>query len=122
MPPNSAWLPCRLSLEAVDHAFYRSRYEASLQRSPFNQRLYARRNRPAEMLVLVGSTRFTKTAEGLTRSELSRDELLQSLRDEIGVRGPTLDAWVRCGGVDASFEAPSGPRPPPVAGLPPSRR
>lgn len=122
MPPNSAWLPCRLWLAAVDHAFYRSRYAASLQRSPFNQRLYARRNRPGEMLVLVGSTRFTKTAEGLRHRELARDDLLQSLRDEIGVCGPTLDAWVRSGGVDASFEAPTGSRPPPVAGLPPSRR
>lgn len=122
MPPNSAWLPCRLSLSGVEHATYRSRYESSLQRSPFNQRLYARRNRPGEMLVLVGNSRFTKTAKGLACSDLSRADLLQSLREEIGVSGPTLDAWVRSGGIDASFEAPTGSRPPPVTGLPPSRR
>lgn len=45
-PPNSSYLPCRLLVDPADEALYRSSYEASRERTPFNQRLYARRNRP----------------------------------------------------------------------------
>ena len=64
-PPNSAYLPCRLLADPVDHAYYLAAYAGSRERSPFNQRLYARRNRPGERLVLSGNTRFSKTAAGI---------------------------------------------------------
>jgi len=38
-PPNSTWLPCRLSQATASHASYLARYEESRVRSPFNQRL-----------------------------------------------------------------------------------
>lgn len=122
VPPNPEYLPCRLFAGTVTHAFCLERYEASRERSAFNERLYARRNRPGELLVLVGDTRYSKTASGLAVRALSRDELLVALRDEIGISGRMIDAWVDSGSLDDSLRPPSGPKPPPVAGLPPSRR
>ena len=79
-PPNSTYLPCRLIEERTSHSSYLARYEESRARSPFNQRLYARRNRPGEILVLLGNTRFSKTVDGVESRDLSPDE---------GVRGST---------------------------------
>lgn len=121
-PPNSAHLPCRMFPAEASHASYLERYEASRERSPFNQRLYARRNRSGEMLVLAGRTRFCKTRAGVTRDELSAEQLLAVLRDEFGYSGRLLDRWREAGALAASFEPPSGPKPPPVTSLPPSQR
>jgi len=72
-PPNASHLPCRLLVDPAARAAYVAGYEASRTRSPFNQRLYVRRNRPGELLVLVGTTRFSRTARGLDVRELGRD-------------------------------------------------
>jgi len=77
-PPNSTYLPCRLLANPADHACYLEKYERSRNQSPFNQRLYARRNRPGELLVLVGNTRFSRTARGLESSNLSPSRLLKN--------------------------------------------
>lgn len=121
-PPNSAYLPCRLLVDPADHVQYASGYEASRTRSPFNQRLYVRRNHPGELVVLIGSTRFIRTAHGLESQDLSPDELRRTLAEQVGLSDTLIAEWVRCGGLAASFEPPSGPKPPPVTGLPPSRR
>ncbi len=121
-PPNSGYLPCRLTEDNATHASYLARYEESRARSPFNQRLYARRNRPGEMVVLVGSTRFSKTVRGVETRELSRHALYESLHCDIGLSEDVIDEWVRSGGLTASFEPPSGPKPPPVTRKPPSLR
>lgn len=121
-PPNSTYLPCRLLLDTVDHAFYASSYDSSRERSPFNQRLYARRNHPGELRVLVGHTRFSRTARGLEHRELTRAELAGCLRDDIGISEEMIRIWIRSGALEASFEEPAGPKPPPVTGLPPSQR
>ena len=84
-PPNSTWLRCRLSQEAASHASYLARYEESRVRSPFNQRLYARRNRLGELVVLLRSTRFTETVEGVVSRDLSADELCKALHRDIGL-------------------------------------
>lgn len=120
-PPNSAYLPCRLLAEPVDHAYYLAAYEGSREASPFNQRLYARRNRPGEVLVLLGRTRFSKTADGLEARDLSPDEVKQALREDIGISQDLVEQWVRAGGLKASFETPQGPKPPPIQ-RPPSKR
>lgn len=129
LPPNPEYLPCRLLAGEVTHAYCLERYEASRERSAFNQRLFARRNRSGELLVLFGSSRYSKTAAGLASCVLSRGDLLASLRDEIGISGRMIDAWVGCGGLEASMQPPSGQMPPspgqmppPITGLPPSRR
>ena len=121
-PPNSSHLPCRLLDDPVTAAAYAAGYEATREQSPFNQRLYARRNRPGELVVIVGSSRFSKTARGVTGRDLGPDELCRSLRDDIGISEALIEEWVKAGGLEASYQAPQGPKPPPVIGRPPSRR
>ncbi len=122
MLPVPAPFPCRLKPEPVDHAFYLAAYEASRERGPFNQRLYARRNRPGGVTVLVGNTRHSKTTGARESRDLSGEELCEALRFELGISGDALDRWKQSGALDASFEPPAGPKPPPVTRLPPSRR
>jgi len=122
VPPNSSHLPCRLSREPVDHAYCVAAYEASRQMSPFNQRLYARRNRAGALVVLFGNTRFVKTEDGLESRDLSPVGLCDALRDDIGLSQELVEEWAGTGALQASFEPPSGPKPPPVRGLPPSLR
>jgi N-hydroxyarylamine O-acetyltransferase len=121
-PPNPAYLPCRLLVDPFGTEQCRAAYEGSRERSPFNQRLYARRNRPGELLVLTGHTRCSKTATGLESRELAPDELRRALREEIGLSEPLVAEWERCGALAASFEPPAGPKPPPLTGVPPSQR
>ena len=121
-PPLPNYLPCRLLVDPAGYAFYQERYEASRERSPFNQRLYARRNHPGELRILVGNTRYAKTAHGVTVSELSPAALCQALRDDIGLSDSLIAQWTQSGSLAASFEPPQGPAPPPLLGQPPSRR
>ena len=121
-PPNSTWLPCRLSRDTATRASYLACYDESRARSPFNQRLYARRNRPCEMVVLVGNTRFSKTVEGVVSRDLSTDELCEALHRDIGLSEDVIDEWVRAGSIADSFQPSSGPKPPPVTRKPPSQR
>lgn len=121
-PPNLTYLPCRLTGEEVDHDYYIAGYERSRERSPFNQRLYVRTNRPAEMVVVLGHTRFSKTAEGVKYLDLSAEGLCRFLRCDLGISEELLDAWIRSGALDASFQPPSSPEPPPVTQKPPSQR
>ncbi len=121
-PPNSTWLPCRLSHEPVTHACYLARYEESRMGSPFNQRLYARRNHPGEIVVLLGSTRFTKTIAGIVSRDLSPDEVCEALHRDIGLSEDVIVEWARSGSLADSFQPPSGPKPPPLTRKPPSQR
>ncbi len=121
IPPNPTFLPCRLLAADVTHAEFVRRYEASRGRSPFNQRLYARRDRAGELLLLTGNTRISKTAAGITSCALSGDELRRALRDDIGLSERLIDAWVRSGSLDDSLAPTAGP-PPPAPGAPPSLR
>ncbi|MDX2030504.1 MAG: hypothetical protein SF339_07535 [Blastocatellia bacterium] len=124
LPPSRDPLCCRLIEDPVTHAFYLAKYESSRAQSPFNHRLHARRNRPGEMLGLLGNTRVSKTAAGVEVRDLSPEEVLQSLREEIGLSPALLDAWVRAGGLTATFEEPAEPPPPmpPPSRKPPSQR
>lgn len=122
MPPNTEYLPCRLHVDPVDESDYLEAYEKSRERSPFNQRLYARRNLSDEVLVLVGNTRWSKTRGGLQNRDLTREEVLNALRADIGLSAALVDQWVRSGALEASFEPPAGPKPPRIARRPPSRR
>ena len=121
-PPNSTWLPCRLSRDTATRASYLAWYDESRARSPFNQRLYARRNRPGEMVVLVGKTRFSKTVDGVVSRDLSADELCEALHRDIGLSEHVIDEWARSGSLADSLQPPSGPKPPPATRKPPSQR
>jgi len=122
-PTNSAYLPCRVFSNAVTHAYYVERYEATRESSPFNQRLFARRNRDGEMLVLSGNERFTKSsARGIEGRALSSDELLDSLRREFGLAESILERWTAAGGLAAAFEEYTGSFFPPITRKPPSLR
>lgn len=121
-PPHTEFMPCRLIVDPAEAEVYRERYDASREMSPFNQRLYARRNRPGRMVVLLGNTLFIKTAQGVESAELTREGVREALRDLIGLSGELIRRWVDAGCLEASVEPPSGPKPPPFEGKPPSRR
>lgn len=120
--PGADYLPCRVMVDPVDHAFFLQAYEQSRAASPFNHRLYVQLSRRGRLVSLIGRQRFTRTAAGTGQVELSREELLGTLESQIGISRAFLDAWVACGALEASFEPSSGNKPPPVTGLPPSRR
>jgi N-hydroxyarylamine O-acetyltransferase len=118
-PPGTAYLPCRMMMDPAPHQAYLDGYERSRERSPFNQRLYARRNRPGELVILVGRTRYVRNRDGVTSRDLSADELKQSLRTEIGLSWEMIGRWADSGALAASFEAPQASPPPPATSQPP---
>lgn len=122
VPPYPTLTPCRISIDQASHEFYVERYEASRQRSPFNERLYARCNRPGERLVLNGNTRISKTAGKMDIRELNADELCGSLIEEFGISEEMVDEWRLSGTFDESSHPASTPPPPPITVLPPSMR
>lgn len=121
LPLNDTYIPCRLLVDPATYEYYAERYEASRIRSPFNERIYARRNRRGETLVIIGNRRLSKTATGLKTEELSRERLCDSLRGEFGISGAIIDEWRRSGALEASFQPPTEASRP-VIGLPPSKR
>jgi hypothetical protein len=121
-PPHPGYLCCRLLVDPSDHSSYLAAYEASRERSPFNQQLYARPHRAEEIVVLKGCTRIVKNSAGTTSAELTREEVRTALRDDLGFSEELIEEWVRSGSLEASFEPPSGPKPPPLTRKPPSQR
>lgn len=121
-PPGNDYFCCRITTDPVDFIAFDNGYEASRERSIFNQRLYARRNYPGKLIILWGNTRFSKTVKGIDRRDLSRDELCQALNQDIGISGNLLHEWIESGSLDESFEPPSGPRSPISDRKPPSQR
>jgi N-hydroxyarylamine O-acetyltransferase len=122
-PPGTDCLPCRLLLDPASFGTYVDGYERSRARSPFNQRLYARRNLPGELIILIGRTRYSRTPDGVTMRDLSRKELRAALCEDIGLSAALVDEWAACGALEASFAPAAGPPPPtPVTGKPPSQR
>jgi hypothetical protein len=126
-----------LLVDPSSHAEYLERYEASRGRSPFNQALYARVNRhgghggPGEMIVLAGDRRISRTSCGDDSRRLSGDELLVSLRRDIGLSEALISQWVECGSLEATLGPPIAPAAPgsslpppytPPGRQPPSRR
>jgi hypothetical protein len=73
------------------------------------------------MVVLGGFTRFSKTAAGMTRRDLSIHEIPQALREDFGISAEMRRAFISCGALDASMEPPP-PSPARAASLPPSLR
>ena len=122
LPPYPTMIPCRLLVDPTDHDFYVERYEASRIRSPFNQRLYARRNRVGERIVLDGNTWHVKSAGGLETRILDRSELLACLINEFGISRTLVSQANTSGALDASFEPPPSPPIPYLTREQPSRR
>jgi N-hydroxyarylamine O-acetyltransferase len=122
LPPNATYLPCRLLVDPAEHSFYVERWEASRERSPFNERAYARTNLGGDMLVLSANTRIRKSAGGVETAELTPQQLCESLRDEFGVSGEYVDAWRKCGALEATFQPATTPPPPPITQKRPSQR
>ncbi len=120
-PPHE-FFPYRLVLDPVDGAFYRDAYERSRALSPFNGRLYARRNRPDVQVVLRGATLVTRTAAGVTERALDGDALCAALRDEIGISAELVEAWAASGALADTLDPTPGPAMPPFTTVPPSRR
>jgi arylamine N-acetyltransferase len=121
-PPSLAYRPCRLLLDPAPFQEYLDGHARSRARSPFNQRLYARINRPGELIILLGHTRFFRTAAGVSSRDLTADELLRAMREDIGLSDDLVSKWAACGATEASLEPPSGPPPPLEPRMPPSMR
>ena len=115
------YIPCRLLMDDATHDFYVERYEASRDRSPFNERVYVRRNTPDSILVITGNRRFLKTASGVEASVLSATQLEEQLVSEAGFSSRIVEMLRECGAIEASMLPPEGP-PPPLSGPRPSRR
>lgn len=106
LPPNPSPIPCRLLHDDVSHDFYVERYEASRLRSPFNERIYARRNLGTHILILTGNRRLVKTIDGVEDSELSDSQLSESLECEIGLSPAILTELMNSPAWRASFIPP----------------
>ncbi len=106
LPPNPGPIPCRLLHDDVSRDFYVERYEASRLRSPFNERIYARRNFGTRILIITGNRRLSKTIDGIEDSSLSDSQLAESLRNEIGLSGRILDQLRESPAWRASFIPP----------------
>jgi len=119
--PSPEYIPCRLQAEPVTYEFYFNGYEASREKSPFNERIYVRRNKPHGVLVITGNRRFLKTAAGVEASLLSEEQLEDHLREEAGFSKAIVEALRECGAISASMIPPAGP-PPPQANVRPSKR
>ena len=122
LPPNTTYLPCRLLVDPAEHSFYVERWEASRERSPFNELTYARTNVDGGMLVLYANTRIRKSVRGVETVELTPSQLCESLRDEFRVSGEYVDAWRESGALDATFRPATTPPSPPITQKPPSQR
>jgi N-hydroxyarylamine O-acetyltransferase len=121
-PPHE-FFPCRLVLDPVDGAFYRDAYERSRTASPFNARLYARRNHADAQVVLRGATLVRRTAEGMEERLLSGDELCEALCREIGISPELVEAWAASGALADTLAPGTGAMAfPPFPSVPPSRR
>jgi arylamine N-acetyltransferase len=107
IPGDRDYLPCRIHGESVTHAEYLQRYEASRARSPFNERLYARRNRDAELVLLVGHSRISRTPNGVQSRELTSEQLTEALHNDIGISERAIEQWARSGALAASSQAAS---------------
>jgi len=121
LPLNDTYIPCRLLIDPATYEYYAERYEASRTRSPFNERVYARRNRPGETVVIAGNRRLSKTSIGLKTEDLSREGLCESLHEDFGISGALIDQLRRSGTLEASFQPPTD-APKPVMAMPPSKR
>ena len=121
-PPGSDYYYCRIISDPVEYSLFEARYEASREQSIFNQRLYARRNFPGELIVLWGNTRFSKTVKGIERLDFTGDEICRSLDRDFGISDSLINRWVDSGSLRASLEPSSGPKPPSSARKPPSQR
>lgn len=120
--PGNEYFYCRMISDPVSYSLFQEGYEASRTGSIFNQRLYARRNYPGELIVLWGNTRFSKTIHGIDCRELSPDELCEAMHRDIGISYSLINEWAASGSLENSFEKPSGQRPPAITSKPPSQR
>ncbi len=121
-PPNEEYYACRLHINPLNYSVFEERYEASRTTSVFNQRIYAKRNYSDRMVILFGNSRYIKTINGVEHHELTKDELCEALHIDTGISYELINEWADCGGLDASFEKPSGSKPPPATMKPPSQR
>ncbi len=121
MPSSDSWLPCRFLVDPDSHAAHVERYAASRSQGAFNQRLYLRRNRPGEQMMLAGPSLTVRSASGIVQRTLSPGELVELLHDECGMSDALLTRFIECGALTESF-APMDTPPPPLSSLPPSLR
>ncbi|MFN7932830.1 MAG: arylamine N-acetyltransferase [Bryobacteraceae bacterium] len=122
VPHQAGFINCRVYPETLAHGAVLAHYEATRERSAFNQRLYARRNFRDRVILLRGNLRFERRSSGFTAGELTADELRRSMQEEMGFSEELIGEWVECGGLADSMKPSSGPAPPAVKGVPPSLR
>jgi hypothetical protein len=124
VPPGQEFIPCRIFPQERTWQFYMDSYERSRGIGPFNQKLYARRSWPEEVVVLFGNTRFRKSAAGVDARELDREQLCVALHEDIGISPEMIERWRRSGALESTFQPVEGMKPfsHPTQKLPPSQR
>jgi N-hydroxyarylamine O-acetyltransferase len=120
---HSMSFPCRLLERHVVREVYGERYEASRAASPFNERLFVRRNFPDRLVMLIGNKVWERAIHDQTERLLSADELLIELTGRLGYSGAIIGDWVNCGGLEAAMSPQAeSPTPPPPSRVAPSLR
>lgn len=109
-PPLPEFIPCRLRDDPVDLDFYLTRYEASREMSPFNERLYLRKVTHEGLVVVLGKSLFRRVGKDLEVKELSAEELCTTMHEMGGISEALISRWADAGGLEASID-PSGARP-----------
>jgi arylamine N-acetyltransferase len=119
---NPSLIPCKMLDPNVPHSLYSANYERSRKISPFNERLFARRNFDGRIRTLVGPRLIVATASEVKERDLSADELLAELTGPFGYDPDLIDQWVACGALESTLKEGGSSRFPPIDRLPPSER
>jgi hypothetical protein len=82
-PERPSCAGCLLLADDVDEAHYFARYEASRERSPFNESVCATRVTPTSKVTIANGIRYERDAEGVTSRELG-GERTKILVEEFG--------------------------------------
>ncbi len=88
---NSTILCRTISPDAFSHERCVERYEVSREASPFNADLRARRNTPEGVVTIGGSTRYQRTAGGLTEQPLDAEARRVALVADTGLSEEIID-------------------------------
>jgi N-hydroxyarylamine O-acetyltransferase len=122
VPSDPVARPCRLVVDPIPYADTVATFERSRLKSPFNARLYVRRIVDDRLTVLNGTTLSWATAGARATRELGGDEILDFLREQVGLAPALVERWRAAGCLAASLKPSPDPPPPAPSRPPPSRR
>jgi N-hydroxyarylamine O-acetyltransferase len=99
-------MPCRLLDDPSDFEFFCFAYEESRTRSPFNESVYVHRHQPGKSHIQIGQTQFIKSGGVASKKELSGDEIVASLINDMALSEEIVEKWVAVGGLESTLTKP----------------